>query len=343
VPSTKIQSVLERRKQAAKQAKRGTVPVNKAAVVEPPVERRKVKSLSRKPVVDDVIEAEEILDDDGDSPAPVQSKSTGKVSSRAEARKAVRALTRTEKPQAGPLALPLMDKSRELNQNDMVWPRLHISQAMSKVNTEDIVRQGNFYRSPSNTNLGTSILVIPCDMRKSRSYWESGQGVLCRSYDMVQGEGDPGILCEGTPEEIAEGIPAHERGCPLRLWGERDANGRSTKPDCGENYNYPMLILDPDDPADGKSTQAIYSFRGKAIKVARQLNTIIMENGGVWTDTILEMSVQKESNALGTYYVPAVEYHAEAAGNSHTRARNIARNLTGAVVRRSVEAEADED
>lgn len=353
---TRAQQILANRNAAKTAAKTtGKTPVNKPAQVEPAVQRRKIEALKPK------AQAPEITDDldveEDDEPVvqykTVRNKKTGKTrrvpieatdaplaSTQAPSRAAVRALTVQNKARGGALALPMHDRTRQLDSRDTLIPRLKLSQAMSKVNTDDTVRQGNFYRSPDNKNLGKEIFAVVLDMRKSRSYFESGQGILCRSYDLIKGEGDPGILCEGTDEE-QQFAAEDERGCPLRLWGERDENGRGSPPACGLNYNYVMLLLDPEDLLEGKTSQVVFTLRSTATKIARAMNTLIMNNG-TWTDSILRIGIQSTSNTKGTFFIPTVEYWGENGGKTRLNAERIAERLVGTSIRSSLEASDDD-
>lgn len=343
------QEILARRKLAAQGAKSGVTPKNAPAKVEPAVTRPAVQPL--RPKSQRAVEPEEFAEDDdeGDSP-PAPRRVIKKLKSkpaadatpdRSSAREAARALTVLNNGSAGALAVRAPDRTRQLDSRDTLIPRLKLSQAMSKVNTDDIVRQGNFYQAPDNKNLGKEIYVVILDMRKSRSYFEQNQGVLCRSFDLIKGEGDPGILCEGTDDEIAT-LAEDERGCPLRLWGERDESGRSEPPACGLNYNYIMLVLDPDDLTSGRSQQAIFTLRSTGTKIARAMNTMCMNNGD-WTDSVLKMTVTTASNRRGTYYLPSVEYWGESSGEVKSRAQRLSRSLSGTSVRASMEASDQDD
>jgi hypothetical protein len=160
---------------------------------------------------------------------------------------------------------------------------------------------------------------------------------------MLQGEGDPGILCEGTPEERAT-LPANKRGCPLRLWGDRNEQGRSTPPPCGVNYNYPVLILDPDDPENGPTRRAIISLRGSAASIAKAINTMVTEQDMYWNEAIIELSTEEKSNNKGTFFVPTARFIGQSSGRAAERAKNFSQQVNAAAVRASVEAvDSDED
>lgn len=241
--------------------------------------------------------------------------------------------------------LPQYDPTRTLTQRDLVMARLKVSQAMSKVNQDDIVRMGNWYHTISQENLGQTVIVVPIDMRMSRSYFVDGQGVLCRSFDMVQGEGTPGLQCDGTEEERYTAKES-ERGCPLRLW--KRTEGKNIKPPCGISYNYPVLLLDPDDLAEGPTRRAMLSLRGSASKTARMLNTLVTDGDRLgdlhWYEAVFELSLDTETNSRGQrYFVPTIRYLGRAEGSVAERARAFFGQWNPESVRATYEASADDD
>jgi len=231
------------------------------------------------------------------------------------------------------ISLPMeADPTRTLDSDDLVMPQLKICQAMSKVSRSGIP-QGHYYHSTLEEDLGATVLVVPVDMRKSRSVFKTGVGVTCRSYDLRQGEGDPGILCEGTPEEIRL-LPKTDRGCPLRLWGERDkATGRSERPACGVNYNFPVLILDRDDPENGPTKRAIISFRGTGAKAAKAINSMVSEQDLLWHEAMIELSTEEATNFKGTFFVPTAKFMGIAKGMTATKAKRFADTFNPAAVK----------
>jgi hypothetical protein len=215
-------------------------------------------------------------------------------------------------PQNRSVALPMtgVDQSRQLTERDLIMPKLKIAQGLSKVVQTRQVELGHWYHTALNEDLGTSVLFIPVDMRMSRSYYETGKGLLCRSFDLVQGEGDPGILCQGEPDEYY--MPESERGCELRLWGPPTTKGgKSTKPKCGLNYNYIGLVLLDGDP-EGRVTRGLLTLRGTASRTAKDINTLVVNlsesvQNPDWSQSILKLSLESRQNSFGTFGVPIHE------------------------------------
>ncbi len=242
----------------------------------------------------------------------------------------------------GALAVP--DRSRMIDQGDFVIPKVKISQGLSKVNIEDKVRQGNWYHTLRNNSLGKSIYIVLVDMRKSQSVFKQGQGVICRSFDLVQGEGDPGILCEGTPREIKL-YRASDRGCPLRLWTTNEKTNKRVPPECQLAYNFPILLLDSADPENGKVRKAMMTLRSSATKAAANMISIVQdEDEPCWYDHIFKLTLELKTFDNGnTTFIPTVEYVGETNARLKERAKNLAQVVTDQFVRANLESSDTED
>lgn len=245
------------------------------------------------------------------------------------------------------IALPMQqeDLTRKIDVGDLVIPKLRLTQAMSKTNMlyqtskgSQGVQQGNWCYSTTSENLGETVYFIPVDMRKSRAMFVQGQGLMCRSFDLLNGEGDPGGPCEGSYEERLT-VPADRRGCPLRLWVD------NAPPKCGVTYNYPGLIIresEIEDPSKAKPLQAILQLRSASTGVAKAINTMVMnDGGGVWHNVIVELGVEVKSNARGTFYVPVADFYdttdAEGFERIARRAASMARQMGNQNLRSSLE------
>lgn len=250
---------------------------------------------------------------------------------------------RADKIHGGALAMPMEDLTRKIDVGDLVIPKLRLSQAMSKTNTlfttsrgTDGVQMGNWYNTATSKDLGQTVYFIPVDMRKSRAYFVQGQGLMCRSFDLRTGEGDPGGPCEGTVEEQLT-KPADQRGCPLRLWDDR------TPPKCGITYNYPGLVVtNVEEPDKGEIFQVILQLRSASTAAAKAINTMVMnEGGGVWHNVVIELGVQTKSNPKGTFFVPTVDFYdttdAPEFSRIARRAASMARQMGGRDLRRDIE------
>jgi hypothetical protein len=242
------------------------------------------------------------------------------------------------------MALPMVDKSREITARDVIIPRLMIAQSMSKVVQEGIVPLGHWYHNSRNRDLGTSVTAILVDCQKTRSLYVTGAGVMCRSFDFVQGEGNPGVLCEGTVQEQSTKA-AKDRGCSLRLWGEKTSTNPSGAPSCGENYNFTVIILeDPEDP-DTKIMRAVMTLRKTGIPAAKKLITMKVEEDYEWTDMAVRIKLVSKTNTRGTFQVPEAEWADDASAypKAQERAVRMARSVNPAMIRATLEATSDMD
>lgn len=250
------------------------------------------------------------------------------------------------------MALPQVDKSREITTRDLVLPRLQIAQSMSKQaqlhaqsRGKEGVQLGNWYHSTTGRDLGEVVYFVPTDMRKSRSKFDTGTGLVCRSYDLVRGEGNPGILCEGTQQEINAGVPEDDRGCEYRLWNR--TGGKNIKPPCGLNYNYPGLILvDAENPDKSEMLQAMLTLRSSSTPAALSINTHVMTFGeGVWPNVIIELTTTTQTGPMGSYYVAQADLHdmTDSPGYEKLarRAHALARSMGSADLRSSMEYDPD--
>ena len=235
------------------------------------------------------------------------------------------------------VALPMVDYTRQIDQSDLIMPRLMLSQAMSKVNTDDIVRQGNWYHTGANENLGKEVLIVPMDQRKSRSRMDKDSGqVVCRSTDMVQGVGDPGILCEGTEEERYS-LPAEQRGCEFRHW--KRVEGRNIPPECPIAYNFPVLIVSDRDPEVATFRRAILTLRGTGSPAGQAIISAAYDQELPYHQLLFKLGVAAKTNARGqTFFTPSVELLGRAPKDFQDRAERFIQN-SGQAVSKTIEAE----
>lgn len=314
------------------------------AAAETPVEAEVVSSQSRDAADDE--EAAAIAEAFGNGGPSTASGSTETPTPVSQAQAAASVLVRPSTVRTA-IALPMEDLTRKIDAGDLVMPKLRQSQAMSKVNTLHAaskgtqgVQMGNWYITSTGQNLGDAVYFVPVDMRKSRAMFVQGSGLMCRSFDLIQGEGDPGILCDGTFEE-QHSLPEAQRGCAFRLWNDK------VPPKCGVTYNYPgFAILDIDNPRGKNLVQCILQLRSSSTQAAKQINTIVMNDGmGVWQNVIIELGTDMRTNLKGQFFVPTVDYFesTEAVGFEHLkrRADAMATQMGSANLRASIEDDAD--
>lgn len=128
----------------------------------------------------------------------------------------------------------------EVNQSDLVIPRLTILEGMSPaVTKEKLGHPGDFFVTGFKTNLGSDPIEVVILKRLGRSniYWKplkDGGGKLCEAKDAKHGVGTPGGDCAT---------------CPNREWTTGE-NGTRVPPLCDENQNFIVvpraMLQDPD-------------------------------------------------------------------------------------------------
>lgn len=281
-----------------------------------PIPEPEVEAVDADDADDDAFGPEDVLEASGstETPTPV---------SRATSIESVPVRASSERVQ---IALPQENLSTQVSPSDLVMPKLMLAQGTSDVNKafrrsngEQGVQEGNWYVTVTNRNLGETVHFVPVHMYRERSYYVTGEGVQCRSRDLVHGEGNPGILCEGTREE-RELLGERERGCELRLW-----NGK-TAPECGITMFFPgFVILDLDKPEGKNLVYAELQMRGTHISRARQLITLVQtEAGGIWRNAIIELGIDEQENPKGTWYIPTVSFLDTTEGDEFKRFRRSA-------------------
>ena len=245
----------------------------------------------------------------------------------------------------GAIALPMQDMSRVITSKDVKIPRLLMGQSMSKVVQEGDVKLGHWYHNAMNRDLGTEITAVLADYSKSRSFFEDGVGVRCRSFDLVQGIGDPGILCEGTVEEQST-LRETERGCPYRLWSElkKGPKNPAGAPECGENYTFALVIIEDPEDEDSRLLRALVTFRKTGIPAAKKIIGAKVEEEYDWTDMAVKMRINSKTNPRGqTFQIPEVTWigDADEFPRAQARAVKLAGMVNSTVVRATLESESE--
>lgn len=180
-----------------------------------------------------------------------------------------------------------------LDAGDFVPPRVKICQQMSQEVADKKAAAGDFFNTLTGENYGTTLKFIPIQPFKQRIFLVreekraiiaaatgvevEGQGLACRSYDMVTGTGDPGGLC-------AE--------CPLSVWNERQP------PFCTETYNVAALT---------ELGELIFlGFQKSSAKVGKNLFSMLRLSMQAPWSRVYSVESRQTKNALGNFYVPDV-------------------------------------
>lgn len=227
----------------------------------------------------------------------------------------------------------------ELDPGDIKLPRIKLLQAQSGEVADSLGSVGDFYNTLTNENYGPTLGFLPILPFKQRIMLvreerkeeidaalvaaelpplaDDAKGLVCRSFDMIRGNGDPGVLCGG---DVAEGIPP----CPLAVW-----DGRKP-PFCSETYNVAAVTED--------GSLIVLSFSKSSASVGKQLFSIIRMGGR--QAKMFELASRSERGARGNYQVPLVRVAGPAAPELIREANDWAAQLRGA---RTLDVTPDDD
>lgn len=212
-----------------------------------------------------------------------------------------------------------------LDAGDFVPPRVKVVQQMSDEVAEKKAAAGEFYNTLTGENYGEALRFIPIMPFKQRillvrserrpnidaalggaglAVLSEGDGLKCRSFDMLQGVGEPGIECPG---------------CPLAAWG--DGN---TPPLCTETYNMAALTELGD--------LIFLGFSKSSAKVGKRLFSMTrLTAGAPWTK-VYRATTHNEKNDKGNFYVPDIVVDGPTPNELLGMATTWARELGGMVI-----------
>ncbi len=189
-----------------------------------------------------------------------------------------------------------------LRPQDLVVPRVKIVQQMSAEaqgkKGETKASPGDFFNTLTGENYGDKlriqaiqpfmqrILLVRSNRRDDidaalegagMDPLSEGDGLKCRSYDMVQGRGEPGVACETE--------------CPLAQW--RPGN---LPPLCTETYNIAAC--------NEFGELLVISFSKSSAKVGKRLfSTLRLRPGAPWL-RFFDLATDSVTNEQGTFFVP---------------------------------------
>lgn len=181
----------------------------------------------------------------------------------------------------------------KLDAGDFVPPRVKICQQMSQEVADKKAEAGDFFNTLTGENYGTSLKFVPIQPFKQRIFLVreekraiieaatgisvEGQGLACRSYDMVTGTGDPGGECSQ---------------CPLAVWNERQP------PFCTETYNVAALTE--------LGELVFLGFQKSSAKIGKNLFSMLRLSMQAPWSRVYSVTSRQTKNALGNFYVPDV-------------------------------------
>ena len=180
-----------------------------------------------------------------------------------------------------------------LDAGDFVPPRVKICQQMSQEVADKKAEAGDFFNTLTGDNYGTELSFVPIQPFKQRIFLVreerraiieaatglsiEGQGLACRSYDMVHGTGTPGGDCSE---------------CELADWVDRQP------PYCTETYNVAALT---------ELGELIFlGFQKSSAKVGKALFSMLrLTMQAPWSKTYTA-TTRLTKNSLGNFYVPDI-------------------------------------
>lgn len=183
---------------------------------------------------------------------------------------------------------------QQVDAGDLILPRVKICQQMSQEVADKKASAGDLWNTLTGEKYGTSLNFIPIITFKQRillvrrerreaieakldSELSEGDGLKCRSYDMEQGIGEPGIACHT---------------CPLSQW---DGNA---PPLCSETYNVAGLSEDGD--------VVILSMSKSGAKTGKRMFSMLrLQSGAPWKK-VYTISTRQEKNDQGIFFVPDI-------------------------------------
>lgn len=191
---------------------------------------------------------------------------------------------------------------QQLDAGDLMLPRVKVTQQMSdEAQGGKAARAvpGDLWNTLTGENLGNELLFIPIITFKQRVFLvrrerrekadqqlasvgldpvSEGDGLKCRSFDMFQGVGDPGIACGE---------------CPLSKWVD------DRPPLCTETYNVAALTA-----SDGDLI--VLSFAKSSARTGKRVFSMLrLTTANPWSK-VYRITTREDRNDQGTFYVPDV-------------------------------------
>lgn len=189
-----------------------------------------------------------------------------------------------------------------LRSEDLVLPRIKVVQQMSKEAADKKAEVGDFYNTLTGETYGKTLVIQPILSFMQRIFLvrqerrekadrileaegmealSDGDGLKCRSFDMFEGKGEPGIECNL---------------CPLSKW-TKGAKGEQVPPLCTETYNVAA--------SNEIGELVIVSFSRSSARVGKRFFSAIRIGGQVapWTK-LYELQTHEERNDQGIFWVP---------------------------------------
>jgi hypothetical protein len=175
-------------------------------------------------------------------------------------------------------ALAMYSSKVELDQDDIVWPRLKLIQGISPDVMNGVAKPGQWMiagNEPMN-----ELTIIPMLFQKRRERITKDFEILCKSQDAKVGVGDPGGVCEK---------------CSMAQFsGPRNAR---KAPECALVYSYLVWVVE-------LGTVAMLDFKKTSAPIGKLVNTVAAQKG--LGNFALKLGHRQQSSKAGAYMVPQV-------------------------------------
>lgn len=190
---------------------------------------------------------------------------------------------------SGNTGMTLNFGSTELDAGDFIPPRIKVVQMMSHEAVEKLAAAGELVNTLTGENYGEAMRFVPIQpskqrvflMRKERAeavadklgHAVEADGLACRSFNMIHGQGEPGGLCSA---------------CPLANWDGPNP------PLCSEVYNVAA--------ADESGALVILSFSKSSAKAGKQLfSAMALGSAQPWS-RVWTLTTALKRNDQGSFY-----------------------------------------
>ncbi len=197
----------------------------------------------------------------------------------------------------------LPDRSEDMDESDIVYPRIKLGQPLSKQVEAELTKSGEYFLTLEDRNLGADLDIVVLKYKRHMSYFVSGQGLLCRSNDLNYGVGIPG------DDNRAQGITCMEtqgrQQCPLAQWPKERGQGG---PKCRLAYDYIVLARAHGSEEDWAT--AIITLTGTSLPTGKQINATHKQKrqSGAWYLDTFRLGSKKVQGPKGTYSVATVQW-----------------------------------
>jgi len=167
--------------------------------------------------------------------------------------------------------------------SELIVPRLRLLQALSESVSEGTGKAGEFQDSLSSELLGEEVEVVLLGMKNGAVYFETGEGLKCRSVDgRVSVNGD---LCEQCPFGEYHG-KFHEDGTP---------------PKCASSKEFMSVTKGT---IEGKEQRPlVISFMKTSYKEGKKLASMAYLAGGNIFNRSYKLASVKDKNDKGAFYI----------------------------------------